>query len=129
MLLAHQKLKIKITKGEYDRIKNEFKLFFPIDAPTAAVMVHKEILCTLYKSRNSLCEFYFLCTITAPCTNGQIETWYNSFITSCLPYTKRAPILFENFVYFIHISPFSINFLFFIFMKRKEKAFLLFFQK
>jgi len=31
--LTHQKLRIKITKAEYDRIKNRFKLSFPIDTP------------------------------------------------------------------------------------------------
>ena len=33
IILTHQKLRIKITKGEYDRIRNGFKLSFPIDAP------------------------------------------------------------------------------------------------
>ena len=32
IILTHEKLTIKITKGEYDRITNGFKLSFPIGA-------------------------------------------------------------------------------------------------
>ena len=33
IIVTHKKLRIKITNGEYDRIRNGFKLSFPISVP------------------------------------------------------------------------------------------------
>jgi len=43
IILTHQKLRIKLTKDEYDRIRNRFKLSFPFGAPNN-LLNHDRIL-------------------------------------------------------------------------------------